>query len=190
MKKNNIIIISIISVVAVLGIILVLLLVNKKEPQKPNDEPKEPVFQQCEKEVDPKYKNDSSNWTHNGVNYDFDAEGNRVNNSANIKTVHQIEGGYEVSNMTVISKKCEETKAHVTLKFTNNSGQDIEFGTLNFYYEPSKTKEGSEVLADASVDIKKLKNGETIEVKTFTRTRIIDALDYKAEFIDGSKMDG
>ena len=32
-------------------------------------------------------------------------------------------------------------------------------------------KEESEVLADASVDIRNLKNGETIEVKTFTRIK-------------------
>ena len=189
-NNNKLIVIIIICVVLVIGVILTLVLLTKKQKQDPIDEPKEPEFTQCEKDVDKKFQTDISNWTHNGINYDFDQEGNRVNNSSSIKETHQIDGGFEVTNMSIISKKCEETKVHITFTFTNNSGNDIEFGTINFYFEPSKTPEGQNEIAGASMDIKNLKNGETKEFTTTSRTRIIDASNYKATFIDSSQMDG
>lgn len=183
-NKNTFIIIGIIALVIVLGIVLVL--VTKKEEPKPGENPKEEPYKQCEKLKDEKYR-DISNWNHNELNYDMDKEGNRTNNSAKIKELHQLDGGYNISEMTIVSKKCSETKAELKAKFTNNSGKDIEFGTINFYF---KTSEDAEKEVNVSLDVRDLKNGETKELDTSFRFRIIDAYDYRAVFADSSQMEG
>lgn len=189
-NKNIFIIIGIIALVIVLGIVLVL--VTKKEEPKPSENPKEEVYKQCESldkltESEKEKMIQITNWLHNGINYDLDKEGNRTNNSAKIKEEHQLDGGYTISNMKIESKKCKESVAELTASFTNNSGKDIEFGTINFYFKPS---DNAEKEVNVSLDVKDLKNGETKSLETSFRFRIIDAYDYRAVYVDSSQMEG
>lgn len=171
-KKKSKIPATIIIIVAVLLIIVAVVITISGEK---NNKQKETEYKQCaEKEED-------TNYEHTGKNYYIDKDNNRINNSEVLVKQHDSIGEDEkvgklsITDMEIISKKCDENRAEMSAVLTNNSEEN--FGEFMLIFD-IKDKDGNNTHKFA-VTVTKLDVGETTTIYFRTLGRIIDAYDYE-----------
>lgn len=180
-KKKIIIIIGIV----ITSIVLILLVIKLFGNNSGSNEFIDKGYTQCFKDVSDK-EMESSNWKHNDLNYYVDKDNNRVNDSDFIKKEYKLENGIVLSNMSIISENCSETKANISFSFTNNSGSDIKNGLLDFYFKSSNDSDEIHI----SVNVGDVKKNETKTISGNYKFRIIDALNYKVTFTNNVQFVG
>lgn len=128
---------------------------------------------------------EDSNYEHNNLNYELDRDGNRINNSSNVKRKHEnieyrnsIPGLY-VENVEISSNRCDEARATFKGVFTNNTGVDI----TNAYIFIQIKDENGEIVRPVFEEMPDILNGETKELEIITYTRIIDAYDFDFSYM-------
>lgn len=185
-KKNTILIVGIV-VVLIIILIFVINIVSKQSSNNSgnNDNNESLKYVQCDKNVSDKEKK-ISNWSHNSLNYYVDKNNNRVNNSEFISKDYKLDNGIILSDMSIVSLDCNETKANLEFSVTNNSNTDIDNGTLHLYFKSSDNLDEVHI----SVNLTNIKKGQTKEINKSYKFRIIDALNYRANFVKVSEYDG
>lgn len=199
-KNNKTLLIVIALIVLVVIAVVVLLLVNNNN-NKPNDKDKEPNTEEkspeeeekdqppisilggtlpaCSSEhlTDGDYTDENTNIVFSDENYTT-TNGDRTNNSANIKKSKELEG-LVITNTTITSKRCREKFATISATVTNNGSEDLFERVLAFNFvdkDGNKTNTVEYVLT--------LKKGETKKIETDEiLSRIIDAYDYTPTYI-------
>ena len=176
LKKRDIIL-----VVSIIGIVILMIVLNKNGVLDKNFKKNNEIIEVSTEE----YLKNERNINYDDMENAIDNNGQKVNNSSNIKKEHYVldNDNKEIKKLVISGMKLysslEQDLAVVEYNLTNNTDEVVDYEIVLRFY----TKEGKRMGESYPYDVKELKPGESVKVSFNSAEDFINAYDYKISIL-------